>query len=235
MEPKLVINERLPLSELRPCRDHEEMLRAAPLNWTDPNRVPGISLGCIWNGKIGMLPRAARAHPEYAFYGWLDIGMHAMKKHWVTFRNHSGHPWPHPNKLALLPTSAVSASHSWQPNCKMCQPWEFCYCFAATTFIVPRGIIFEVEELFYQKMEECIAYHNGTANGYPCLSEQVIMSQVVRERPDLFNWIGIGWGAITAELTTAEYIAPRALAEIGHAKSAVEVGRDDIFDWLDGP
>jgi len=234
VQPPAVSSQLVNLSSLEPCASHGEMMRQDPTFWTHPIDAPSISLGCVWDGKISVMARAARDHPDYDLYGWIDVGMHASGTSGAIFRQHHQQPWPHPKKLAMLPLDKISISHSGL-NCNKMrkQPFAFWHCVAATAFVIPRSIIFEVERLFYNKLEECIAYWQNKDRvylergadyfgGFGCLSEQMLLSVMARDRPDLFNWVGHGWGRIAANLTTDA---------MDFAKDA-EVGKGDLFGWL---
>lgn len=220
------------LDDAEPCKSHSQQLRENPSFWTHPQDCPSISLGCIWNGKMGILSDAARRHPGYDLYAWVDIGMHASKAYVDTFRAHGDLPWPHPSKLAKLPLDKVSISHSGL-NCDKMQdrPWEFWHCAAATAFVVPAQILPKVHKMFYEKLEQCIQFWSdghthapekgGTYGGYACLSEQMIMSVMARENPGMFHWIGHGWGAAAANLTTDKLIFQGAPSE-----------QTELMDWL---
>ncbi|CAK0881534.1 unnamed protein product [Prorocentrum cordatum] len=208
-QPPAVGRHEVNFSTLEPCASHGEMMRRDPEFWTHPRDCPSISLGCVWDGKISILSRAAVEHPDYDLYAWVDVGMHASGTSGEIFRGHGQKPWPHPKKLAMLPLDKISISHSGVNCNKMWnKPFEFWHCAAATAFVVPRSILFTVEKLFYSKLEDpprCIEHwqhHNKTYverdetyfGGYGCLSEQMILSVIARENPELFNWVGHGWG-----------------------------------------
>jgi hypothetical protein len=232
-EPPAVGSTEVNFSALEPCASHGEMMRQDPTFWTHPRDCPSISLGCVWDGKISILSRAAVEYPDYDLYAWVDVGMHASGSSGVIFRHHDQKPWPHPKKLAMLPLDKISISHSGA-NCNRMRnhPFEFYHCAAATLFVIPRSILFEVEKLFYDKLHECVEFwqHHDKAyyerddayfGGFGCLSEQMILSVIARDRPELFNWVGHGWGKIAANLT----IEAMDFAER-------DQGREELFGWL---
>lgn len=175
--------------------------------------MPSISLGCVWDGKVNVVSEASLRHPGYDYYAWVDIGMHASMPYAGIFRKHRGGAWPHPAKLAALPHDKVSISHSGLTcNKGKSNPFEFWHCAAATAFVVPAKILPDVHKLFYDTVEECIQFwrdghtwrpaKGGEYGGYACMSEQMIFSVMARDHPDMFHFIGHGWGAIAANLTT---------------------------------
>lgn len=223
------------LNSSEPCKSHGAQLRANVTHWTHPVDAPSVSLGCIWDGKVGILSRAMEEHPAYDLYAWVDIGMHADKRYMDTFKGHNQEPWPHPRKLALIPKDKVTISHSGI-NCDRYsdQPFKFWHCAAATTFVVPKAVLPWFHREFYKTLNECIQFWSDghtspnekgdVFGGYGCLSEQMIMSIIARDSPNMFNWIGHGWGAAAANLTTDKI----TFSEAAMASNTTS----DLFDWL---
>merc|ERR1740121_1101741 len=160
-------------SSLEPCASHGDMMRQNPTFWTHPRDCPSISLGCVWDGKISILSRAAREHPDYDLYAWVDVGMHASGTSRDVFRSHDRKPWPHPKKLAMLTLEKLF----YRKLQECVEYWEH------------RDRVY-------------IEGDNAYFGGYGCLSEQMILSVIARNQPRLFNWVGQGWGRIAANLTT---------------------------------
>ncbi|CAK0893086.1 unnamed protein product [Prorocentrum cordatum] len=128
-------------------------------------------------------------------------------------------PWPSASRLAMLPTDKISASRT--SNCGNFKEGvyiPFGHCIAATAYIIPAKIVQEVVELFYEQLYKCLLITRDQDESYPCLSEQVIMTQMEMARPGLYNFIGKGYGTgIMNNLTTD-------LAELG--------GTSDLFTFL---
>lgn len=196
---------------------------------------------------------AKKRHPGYDFYGWVDVGMHASGVYAPIFRGHGDKPWPHPNKLKQLPKDKITISHSGIDCNKMeDKPWQFWHCAAATAFVVPKGMMDKVNRMFYSTLDKCMKFwsdghthspvRGGVYAGYPCLSEQMIMSVMARENPDLFNWMGHGWGAAAADLTAEQRIFDDHGKLIGVEEGAADVSfaeklahgssSSDLFGWL---
>lgn len=219
--PALIDSVQVPVAELPPCKAHEKMLRANISKYTHQLHMPSVTLGCVWDGKFSLIGRTAREHPEYGWYAWLDIGMHSGPALEKLFIDWGDKPWPNPEKLKQLPRDKISASRTFAcQTCKEGQYVPFCHCVAATAFIIPAEIVHEVVDLFYSTLEKCLKDTEGRDEGYPCMSEQVIMTQMEMQRPGLYNFIGKGYGDIAGKMTTE-------LANYGMSESS-------LFDFLSG-
>ena len=130
-------------------------------------------------------------------------------------------PWPHPDKLAQLPKDKFSISRTGP--CDQCELDKFdsCHCLSPTTIIVPGTIVQEVANDYFNKLNQCMTANATAAEGqrYPCLSEQVILTQMLLEKPERFNVVGTGEDRMFHDLTSQLFIG----------------GRSDLFDWLHEP
>jgi hypothetical protein len=212
-------SEIVNISDMEPCRSYEPQLRANVSKYTHPLHMHSVTLACIWDGKFGLIGRSARKFPGYDWYAWLDIGMHGGPEMERNMNAWGNKPWPSPSRLAMLPTDKISASQTSScGNFKEGVYIPFGHCIAATAYIIPAKIVQEVVELFYEQLYKCLLITRDQDESYPCLSEQVIMTQMEMARPGLYNFIGKGYGTgIMNNLTTD-------LAELG--------GASDLFGWL---
>jgi hypothetical protein len=218
-QPPLVDNNVITIDQLPPCKDHEQMLRANISKYTNQLHMPSVSLGCIWDSKFSLVGRTAREHPEYGWYAWLDIGMHGGAERTKLFTDWGNKPWPNQERLKRLPRDKISASRTFMcDHCTKDQYMPFCHCLAATAFIIPAEIVHEAVDFFYETLEKCLKDTADQDDGFPCMSEQVIMSQMELARPGLYNIIGKGYGDIAGKLT----------AEL----AAGATGSDSLMDWL---
>jgi hypothetical protein len=219
--PALVDNVEVPLGQLPPCRDHERRLRGNITKYTHSLHMPSVTLGCVWDSKFSLVGRTAREHPDYGWYAWLDIGMHGGPERSKLFADWGSKPWPNPERLKQLPRDKISASRTFMCNtCKEGQYVPFCHCLAATTFIIPAEIVHDVVDFFYDTLEKCLRDTEGRDEGYPCMSEQVIMTQMELRRPGLYNIVGKGYGDIAGRLTTE--------------LASLDAGDGSLFDWISG-
>jgi len=219
--PALVDTVEVQLEDLPPCQLHKDKLRGNISKYTNILHMPSISLGCVWDGKFSLIGRTAATHPEYGWYGWLDIGMHGGQALENKFVDWGSKPWPNPERLKTLPRDKITASRTFA--CQKCtegQYMPFCHCLAATAFIIPREIVLDVVHFFYDTLDKCLADVEGRDDGFPCMSEQVIMTQMEKRRPGLYNIIGKGYGDVAGKMISE-------FADLGASDSSV-------FDWLSG-
>mmetsp|Transcript_20849 Transcript_20849/g.54659 ORF Transcript_20849/g.54659 Transcript_20849/m.54659 type:complete len:342 (-) Transcript_20849:159-1184(-) len=218
-KPALAGAEVLEIESLEPCKSHGAEMRANVSKYTHPLHMHSITLACIWDGKFSLVGRSFRKYPGYDWYAWLDIGMHGGPEMERNMNAWGNRPWPSASRLAMLPTDKISASRT--SNCGNFKEGvyiPFGHCIAATAYIIPAKIVQEVVELFYEQLYKCLLITRDQDESYPCLSEQVIMTQMEMARPGLYNFIGKGYGTgIMNNLTTD-------LAELG--------GTSDLFTFL---
>lgn len=210
--------------DLPPCATHREELfgEGQAAQFSDAKdamgtgaMVPSVAMGCIWSGKFVMLSKAARRHKGYEYYAWLDVGVHA-DRYDVVQRKDQG-PWPNPAKLAQLPKDKISISRTG--SCSECELNNFttCHCLSPTTIIVPGSMVGDVADTYFNKLAQCM--RNTTSPRYVCLSEQVILTHMMLENPDMFNVVGTGEDRMFHDLTSSLFAG----------------GRSDLFDWLATP
>lgn len=201
--PAIVGEEEVPIDSMQPCKSHGPEMRANVSKYTHPLHMHSITLACIWNGKFSLVAQSARKHPGYAWYAWLDIGMHGGPEMDKVFNAWGNKQWPSASKLAKLPRDKISASRTGQCNqFEQGKYLPFGHCIAATAYIIPSHMVEEVVALFYEQLELCFKTQMDQDEAYPCLSEQVIMSHMEVARPGLYNIIGKGYGTIAGNLTS---------------------------------
>lgn len=211
--PPLVSEVEVATDDLGPCGTHAAALHSNESRYTDSADVPSVALGCIWDGKAGLLARSAREHPGYEWYAWMDV---CMGHGDIPFR-HGDDPWPSADRLAVLPRDRISVSSSQQDTCERCREgWTYCHCLAGTAFVVPSSMVEGLSGNFSAKVEECLAAHEqgGGEGSYVCLSDQVIMTKLYLDHPDSFVIASTGYGAVaTSFLSTGNDDGTLALHE----------------------
>lgn len=203
--PPLVGATKLRIEQLSPCSDHNQMLLADQTyqkKYTNDYDVPSVALGCIWVGKPGLLARSAQDHPGYAWYAWLDVCM----GHGEIAFDHSNAPWPNQERLQQLPQNQITVSYSEENSCEDCRGhWRYCHCLAGTAFVVPGTMVEQFAGNFSRKVDECLAAFTGLETGaFVCLSDQVIMTRMLLDNPDLFFVSSSGYGAVVTSYLSNE-------------------------------
>lgn len=192
--PALVGATQLKIEELTPCSEHRQMLFADSQKFTNENDVPTVELGCIWDGKPGLLARSAQDQPGYAWYLWQDVCM----GHGEIAFNHSSAPWPSPERIQQLPQNRITVSYSEENRCEDCRGhWRYCHCLAGTSFVVPGAMVMQFAGNFSKKVAECLeAFAFVDTGAFVCLSDQVIMTKMLLDNPDVFFISSSGYGSV---------------------------------------
>lgn len=197
--PPLVEQAQVAIDELGPCSSHPE-LSLHSSKYTNRVDVPTVDLGCIWDGKPGLLEKSSSNHPDYDWYAWLDVCM----GHGEIAFNHGDSPWPSLGKLQSLPQDKIAVSLSNANDCESCRDgWKYCHCLAGTAFAVPRSLVSPLASNFSNKVDECLAAFSEVDKGaYICLSDQVILTKLLLDFPDQFHVGSAGYGAVATEELT---------------------------------
>jgi hypothetical protein len=191
----VVESNELMLEQLNPCASRWQMLHDSEAKYTNANDVPSVELGCIWDGKLDLLQRSAEAHPEYLWHAWMDVCM----GHGDIPFSHDAQPWPSKEMFLELPTDRITVSYSGQNACEQCRNgWGYCHCLAGTVFVVPGAMVEHAATNFSKKVNECLdaATLEDSHSGYVCLSDQVILTKLYLDNPDLFFISSSGYGAV---------------------------------------
>lgn len=177
--------------------------------YTDINEVPSVELGCIWNGKFSMLMQSMKEHPDYDHYIWMDVGIHDPKAHvLLKHANKRDKLFPNPSTLERLPKDKMTVTHSYRTHkgytsCKECTEWKYCHCVAGTAYSVPKSLLPQMDDLFSQYLRQCFEDTRGADTSYTCMSDQVVLSRIARDHPDLFEFVdGPGYGAVATYLVS---------------------------------
>lgn len=197
---------------LPPCATHPEVL-SSPAKYTHRSHVPSVELGCIWNSKASLMLLSSQKYPNFTWHAWLDVGMHGIPGNsYSAFHNHDGAPWPDKAGLSALPQDKIIVSYSssagWK-GCEKCREWKYCHCVAGTSFLVPFAGLQMFTRDFLRMFRTCLAVKRD-AGQFVCMSDQVIMTHMVLEKPGMFHFIGVGYGLVAEQLTTVTSKARQA-------------------------
>lgn len=161
--------------------------------------VPSIELGCVWHGKLDLLERSARAHPEYEFHMWLDVACQADVP-----LNPDNPEWANKESLLKLPRDRVAVS-TWNSDCEKCRDgWSYCHCVTGGNYIVPTRLLNHMHNLYTDQLNKCMvtALRDEIPDGrFVCMSDQVILTKLFLENPNLFSVIGAGWCGVATALS----------------------------------
>jgi len=197
--PPLQASEVVSVNQLGPCAAHQDFWMHAR-KYTNKYDVPSVELGCIWDGKPGLLARSAHQHSGYKWHAWVDVCM----GHGVIPFPHGLSAWPSSQRLHELPDDMVTVSYSGQNNCEDCRDgWTYCHCIAGTAFVVPDAMVEDFASNFSQKVDACLAtFDQKNIGAYVCLSDQVILTKLMLDNPELFFFSSFGYGAVATSFLT---------------------------------
>jgi len=213
VRPDFVEQVKLDVENLSPCAQHPEPW-ADRQKYTNHGDVPSVELGCIWDAKPSLLMASAHNHPNYDWYAWLDVCM----GHGVIPFHHGEEPWPQQERLKTLPQEKIIVSLSNENACEPCKAdWTYCHCLAGTAFLVPKSLVHVLASRFAKKVDECVhAFSDRDGGAYVCLSDQVIMTKLYIDSPDMFAIGSSGYGAVaTQQLSTSYCVGRGGMAQGG--------------------
>jgi GR25 family glycosyltransferase involved in LPS biosynthesis len=160
----------------------------------DPKRhmhethVPSLDVGLIWLNKLEMVKLASESN-EFSsdWFMWIDAGLASLR---------DVKPGGPAFKFANLDFSKFSPAKLYygqsEPNEIMSGIWEYKHNVQGGFFIIHKSSINKFFKLFQEYFANCIAQ----VNNYICLSEQVIWSHILKDKPAIFEKLCDGYGCI---------------------------------------
>lgn len=149
--------------------------------------VPSKELNMIWNEKLFLMQKASQENPfESEWFLWVDAGI-------SLYRNKLPPQTPlgSSKKILELPKDKIIFTSSEQPefNQKEFEKNKY-YHFVSGTYMIHKSFIDEFVELYKEACEKYLTlsewYH----------TDQVILTKIYKERPELFHQVGHGYGKI---------------------------------------
>ena len=144
--------------------------------WIDPVHIPSKELGMVWHEKMHLIKLAKDYDGDNPtdFYIWIDAGI-------SLYRNEK----PPQYELKLkdthnLPKDKISYSSIDDYDS-----------FGGTSFIIPKDIIDNVHEMYYDYVKRCNEINN---NHFICGTDQTVFSLIKKDYPELFHKISYGYG-----------------------------------------
>jgi hypothetical protein len=154
-----------------------------------PTHCPSSELNLIWNEKIFMMERAARQNPfNTEWFLWIDAGI-------CCFREVKPSMEPAllklPKPAAELKNKIIySASEAYRPEYVHVNNY---YHHISGNYMIHRDFILPFSRLYEQYLRKLIAYEN-------IWTEQVVMTHIYKDFPDIFYEWFPGYGAIAYHL-----------------------------------
>ena len=151
---------------------------------TNQVHCPSVELNLIWNEKVFLIEKAARLNLYGSkYYAWIDAGICTYRREMPPLR-----PFPNLNKLLSLPLDKFIFTSSDSPIFESNKVGSYYHFVAGTSYIIGvQGIPLIVEA--YKKYLEIIRLDN-------IYTDQIILTHMFKDLPDLFLRIGHGYGEI---------------------------------------
>jgi hypothetical protein len=150
-----------------------------------PIDSPSAELNMIWNEKLFLIEKAARLNPYNSeFFAWIDAGI-------CTYRNKMppNVQFPNSNKLALLPKDKFIFTTSEKPFFEPHRLNTYYHHIAGTSYILHKNILQEFIDIFIEYLEK-IMKPNGI------YTDQIILTHMFNDYPELFYKLGNGYGEV---------------------------------------
>lgn len=151
---------------------------------TNQYDCPSVELNIIWNEKVFLLEKASILNPfNSEFFAWVDAGI-------CTYRDSAPptRPFPDLNKLALLPKDKFIFTSSQAPNYEPSRLHTY-YHHVSGTYVLHINIISEIIILYKEYLEKLLKPDN-------IYTDQVILTHIYNDNPDIFFKIGDGYGEL---------------------------------------
>lgn len=151
--------------------------------------VPNRRLGMIWLEKIYMIQDCALRYPENEWYCWSDAANAYLRNNVL-----GNITWPAGKKYLSVDKLNCTVS---EPGCiKKYNIYDGKeHIVAGTSWIIHRDMISKFADLF-EKYYSILTLETNESNNFICLSDQIIWTRIHMNHPELFNFIGIGYGDI---------------------------------------
>ena len=153
---------------------------------TDPRHCPSVELNMVWNEKIFLVENAAKLNPYNSeFFAWIDSGI-CVYRHKMppTFQ------FPNSNKLTLLPKDKfifTTTEHPvFEPD-KLHNPNY--HCISGTSYILHKNMIPRIIYLYKEYLKKYL-------NLDRLYTDQIILTIIFNDNPELFYKLGHGYGEI---------------------------------------
>lgn len=195
---------KVEVKDLQPCAKNWDLISQHPDQYTSgkldltgqsqhetgPLDVPSFELGCIWDSKVDLLRRTKQEHPNFEWYIWLDAGFHGHPDAWKVLNNysHNEREWPRPEKLAHLQKGKLLYAKTGN---KPCEGWKNCHKVSGTALVAHSSIVDRFAELFDRFQQQCM---DEATQKWVCLSDQIVLTQVLNKHPELFAEVGSDGG-----------------------------------------
>jgi len=160
---------------------------------TDPIHCPSVELNLIWNEKLFMIEKAAAINPFNSdWFKWIDAGTCTYRE-----RLPPQCPFPNPDKLAELPTDKFIYSSSYEFTMKDATTFNHYHHISGTSYLMHKSMISTMIGLYKEYLHTIANRANIRLDKNNIWTDQVILTHIFIDKPELFFKMCHGYGAIT--------------------------------------
>jgi len=157
---------------------------------THSYHCPSVELNVIWNSKVFMLQTAYQLNPFHSeWFKWIDAGICAFRENPPSIHDFNKY---HLQKLVTFPKDKFIFSSSEPYNKRLILP-TFYYHYISGTFILHKNMIHSFVEVYKEYLDKLMSPFN-------IWTEQVILTHIYNDRPELFYKFADGYGKISEYL-----------------------------------
>jgi hypothetical protein len=154
----------------------------------DPFHCPSIELNLIWHEKIFMVKKAAQLNPyDSEWFQWVDAGICVYR---------GGPPptteYPNKEKLQKLPKDKFiySSSYPHEPGTSLN---SLPHHVAGTSYVLHKSFVDKFVDVYIEYLEKIL---DPKVLWY----DQILLTRIYKEKPELFFRLTHDYGAVTKEL-----------------------------------
>lgn len=155
---------------------------------THPVDCPSVELNMVWNEKLFMIEKAHALNPFNSdWFKWIDAGIVNYRD---TYPPQSA--FPNVDKLNKLPQDKFIYSSSEPYNAELVTNTNY-YHHISGTYIIHKNVVNRFATIYKTYMEKLVDRNN-------VWTDQVILTHIYKDQPDLFFKLCDGYGEITKSL-----------------------------------
>ena len=152
---------------------------------TDPVHCPSVELNLIWHEKIFFIEKARNVNPfQSDYFIWIDSGISNFRNRFPPKRL-----FPNMKKLFSLPKNKFIFTSSEKKYFNKILLNKPNYHFISGTYLLHESLVEKMVELYKLKMAQILADDK-------IYTDQIILTHIMNDTPDLFFRIGDGYGKI---------------------------------------
>jgi hypothetical protein len=156
---------------------------------THSTHCPSIELNLIWNEKIFFIEKASKLNLyKSTYFIWIDAGINVFAKGGTPITE-----FPNIKKLTNLPVDKfiyTSSKKVWQQELAL---ENSTYQYISGTYLLHINFIEKFSNIYKEYLEKLIDKNN-------IWTDQVILTHIYKDNPDLFYKLCNGYGRIITEL-----------------------------------